>query len=155
MKPSTVWNLKVSWRWRWQCYCFMTPSGFVGRYRRFGGTYCLHLQDWSCNVKHAKLVEHPLICTRLHVGRFQKAVIFRVRLLRTDISANRQEVYWQSILNNMKACSRHMGVSKQYVISARNVSNNTPSCGETSHSDADPLVLDPSGELVPSHVVAT
>jgi hypothetical protein len=22
----------------------LTPYGFVGRYQRFGGTYCLHLQ---------------------------------------------------------------------------------------------------------------
>jgi hypothetical protein len=24
----------------------VTPCGPVGRYQRFGGTYCLHLQDW-------------------------------------------------------------------------------------------------------------
>jgi hypothetical protein len=25
----------------------VTPCGLVGRYQRFGGTYCLYLQDWS------------------------------------------------------------------------------------------------------------
>jgi hypothetical protein len=28
--------------------CVVSPCGFVDRYQRFGGAYCLHLQPWRC-----------------------------------------------------------------------------------------------------------
>jgi hypothetical protein len=30
-------------------FCVVTSCGLVGRYKYFGGIYCLHLQDWRWN----------------------------------------------------------------------------------------------------------
>jgi hypothetical protein len=31
-------------------FCVVTPCGLVGRYQRFGETYCFHLQGWYCAI---------------------------------------------------------------------------------------------------------
>jgi hypothetical protein len=41
---------EVSTAVRMMIFWVLAPCRLVGRCQRFGGTYCLHLQGWSCNA---------------------------------------------------------------------------------------------------------
>jgi hypothetical protein len=94
-------------------FCAATPCRNVGRYRRFGRTYCLHLHDLNCFPKHWYIPTslHGVTAQKNNMDILTAARTSNLRAVLLTVQKKEKNVFEIRVTDLMKVCiSRCMPV---------------------------------------------